>query len=224
LANPPPSGTQGTASTKNPNAADQKLVSLAQVLLAPLDALFQAQVHAGRSFLNFLLQLSYRDRPDERKRDAAPADEKAPKGPDTIFTVDFVQEVPGPIGADGKPADSQLQKVSIPALALVPMRPLAIEEAEVNLAMEVTEIGDHQQLRSAEAKQPSDPPPWWLVPNPISLKGHVGNASESDRTSMTEKRMVQIKVKVGSVATPAGLEKLLTTLTQSAQVQNFKKP
>jgi len=200
--------------------AQEQFVSLAQVLLAPLDALFQAQVHAGRSFLNFLLQLAYDDKPREREK-TPPADAAAaPSRPDTIYSVKFVQEVPGPADTDGTPS-RQLQEVSIPALALVPVRPLAIEEAEVNLAMEVTNIGKHEQFGPAKQADDGPPPPWWLVRDPISLRGHVANAAPvSSSDSLTQKRLVQIKVKVAPVATPAGLEKLLTTLTQSAQVKN----
>src|SRR3569833_22533 len=39
--------------------AAQAMVSLSQALLAPLDSIFKAQIHAARSFLNLLLQLGY---------------------------------------------------------------------------------------------------------------------------------------------------------------------
>ena len=44
----------------NPNVpASLSEISLSQAILAPLDALFKAQVHAARSFLNLLLQIGY---------------------------------------------------------------------------------------------------------------------------------------------------------------------
>lgn len=41
---------------------------------------------AGRSFLNFLLQLSYKDRPEEREKGRLPAQpsDAQPRKPDTI--------------------------------------------------------------------------------------------------------------------------------------------
>lgn len=48
-----------TDSTAGP--AEINPVSLSQALLAPLDAIFKAQIHAARSFINFLLQLGYPD-------------------------------------------------------------------------------------------------------------------------------------------------------------------
>ena len=38
-------------------------ITLSQTILAPLDAVFQAQAHAARSFLNLVLQLGYPHRP-----------------------------------------------------------------------------------------------------------------------------------------------------------------
>jgi len=196
-----------------PGEASETVVSLSQVLLAPLDALFKAQVHAGRSFLNFLLQISY----GHKRRNAEGQPEVAPErsdGVDTIFSVDFVQEVPG---ADG--AGTVRQKVSVPALALVPLRPLAIEQAEIALAMTVTHIGEHRQLRKVERdKQPDHTdPPWYLVDDPISLRGHVAPTGKSESNDPR----VQVTVTVSSMPMPSGLEKLLTTLTQAAQAENM---
>jgi len=222
-----------TGDTFEPGEAADTVVSLSQILLAPLDALFKAQVHAGRSFLNFLLQLSYEHK--KPPEDSQPLEQNPPTAPDRIFSIDFVQEVAGPGGTD--PANRLLQKVSVPALALVPLRPLAIQEAEVDLAMEVTYVGKHRQLRktpkdptgmppaggtAAAAQAESDRTPWYLVHEPISLRGYVGNAQQpADTGQGSDKRMIQIKVKVGAVAMPSGLDKLLTTLTQSALVENL---
>src|SRR3569833_4616551 len=52
--------------------AAQAMVSLSQALLAPLDSIFKAQIHAARSFLNLLLQLGYGHRPDNREGMAIP--------------------------------------------------------------------------------------------------------------------------------------------------------
>jgi len=196
-----------------PGEASETVVSLSQVLLAPLDALFKAQVHAGRSFLNFLLQISYGHKTRNAKGQPEAGAETS-DGVDTIFSVDFVQEVPG---ADGN--GKLRQKVSVPALALVPLRPLAIEQAEIAQAMTVTHVAEHRQLRKTERdKQPDDSdPPWYLVDDPISLRGHVAATGKSDSNDPR----VEVTVKVSSVAMPSGLDKLLTTLTQAAQAENM---
>ncbi len=45
-------------------------ISLSQVLLAPLDAIFKAQIHAARSFINMLLQLGYKHQSVDEKGNA----------------------------------------------------------------------------------------------------------------------------------------------------------
>lgn len=208
-----------------PAAASSSVVSLSQVLLAPLDALFKAQVHAARSFVNFLLQIGYGDKPERRRAEASqPAPGGTAAQPDTIYTMNFVQEVPGPANPDGSAGPPVLQKVSIPTLALVPLRPLSIESAEVQLAMEVTWVGRHQQMRPAA--RAGEAPGWFLVDEPISLRGHVASGAPGDESSpsASDKRLIQIKVNVSTVPTPSGLEKLLTLLTQSSKVENHDKP
>ena len=123
-----------------PGEASATTLSLAQILLAPLDALFKAQVHAARSFLSFVLQLSYPHREDLADPARAQATLAAPDGPDTVFTVNFVQEVKVPATQPNQEPERRLQRVAVPALALVPLRPLSIEEATFDLAMEVTWI------------------------------------------------------------------------------------
>lgn len=203
-----------------PGKANETMISLSQVLLAPLDALFKAQVHAARSFLNFILQLSY-DHKDERPGGPAPAH------PDRIYSVDFVHEVPAPPARAGEPSRGTImQKVSVPALSLVPLRPLTVEEAEFNLAMEVTWIAPHRQTRQNErqaavkdAKASGEDRPWYLVDDPISLRGHVAPDRGGEQVQ-GENPVIKINVKVSPTPLPSGLEKLLATLTQSASVSN----
>ncbi len=46
-------------STTNTQPANADDISLAQAILAPLDAIFQAQIHAARSYINLLWQMAY---------------------------------------------------------------------------------------------------------------------------------------------------------------------
>ena len=61
--------------------------------------------------------------------------------------------------------------------------------------------------------------PWYLVDDPVSLCGHVAAMPPSgDKAGVTQQPHIKVNVKLGPVATPSGLDKLLTTLTQSADV------
>ena len=42
------------------NDGDNLDISLSAAILAPLNAIFEAQVHAARAFLNFILQMGFR--------------------------------------------------------------------------------------------------------------------------------------------------------------------
>src|SRR3569832_2523667 len=67
--------------------AAQAMVSLSQALLAPLDSIFKAQIHAARSFLNLLLQLGYGHRPVNREGMAIPPRRRARLTSSTFITT-----------------------------------------------------------------------------------------------------------------------------------------
>src|SRR3569833_2478835 len=100
--------------------AAQAMVSLSQALLAPLDSIFKAQIHAARSFLNLLLQLGYGHRPVNRAGMANPprrvvgdlCREAVPAPLFTPYYLDFYHD-------DTNGEQTRRQKISIPALARI---------------------------------------------------------------------------------------------------------
>lgn len=180
--------------------------SLSQWLLAPLDALFKAQVHAARSFLSLIGQLGYRHQPvDPSDRAAAEAIDKTP------YMMDFFYKIEG---------TDRMQKVSVPALSLVPVAPLGVESAEFEFSIVVEEIGRHQQIHHSEQESVNNESqydqyhrPWFLVQDPLSIRGTITSVESR------QERAMHVKVKVGRIGTPTGLEKLLTSLTQTIRVE-----
>lgn len=195
-----------------PGTASTSTVSLSQALLAPLDAIFKAQLHSARSFLSYLLQLGYPHRPVDEKGMTIPDHGKH-------YNLEFCYESE----VDGK---TKIRKVSIPALALVPVSPLAIESAEFKLAMNVERIDYHSQMQESEKETLAEDigygetkRPWYLVSEPVSVRGHIAPVSTGDGGAKAQQSSsIQIEVKVGRVPMPAGLDKLLTSLTQSTHV------
>lgn len=197
--------------------------SLSSAILAPLTALVQAQVHSSRAFLNYLLQLGYRHASLDEKNEITTTDNSHL----TPFTLPFVNRVQ----INGQEV---LQRIEIPALALVPSIPLGIESAEFEYQFAVDNYKPHAQLQTEREKQEqkaklktattSDqaPPettkrPWFLVEDPVSFQGKIGaKDAGSEDGSTRQQSSIQIKIKVGQMAIPSGLDKLLTALTQSA--------
>src|SRR5690606_20889609 len=42
-------------------------ISLSSALLAPVNSIFETQIHAARAFLNFILQMGFRHKPSEQE-------------------------------------------------------------------------------------------------------------------------------------------------------------
>ena len=42
------------------NAKQDDQISLSAALLAPINSIFEAQIHSARAFLNFILQMGFR--------------------------------------------------------------------------------------------------------------------------------------------------------------------
>ncbi len=194
-------------------------ISLSQALLAPLDAIFKAQVHSARSFINFLFQIGYPPKPDDGKEpqvtDAEPKE-------NNLYQMSFSY------GLDG-----ERQKISIPILALVPISPIGVQSAEFEFDFFVRNFAKHMQLRKSERINEPEDPKWFLVDDPQSLRGTFApeapkiaqsKASGKDKErneSFTQESQsrIKIKVNVGAIPQPAALEKLLATLGQMTRIE-----
>lgn len=188
-------------------------ISLSQVLLAPLDAIFKAQIHAARSFLNMILQIGYPHQPV--KNDGQPNREDGKP-----YNQEFCYDVE----TNGK---RQTFKVSMPALALVPVAPLTVESAVFKLEMRVESVKEHNQIQSSEEEAVQgetrfnqNKRPWFLVSEPISIRGNLAPSTMEGQKPAGKSASIQIEVKVGKMPMPAGLSKLLTYLTESGYSTN----
>jgi hypothetical protein len=195
-----------------PGEAARSVVSLSQVLLAPLDSLFKAQIHAARSFLSMVLQLGTPHVPLDEKGDpiqASGADNK-------LYYMEFT--------VDSKDADRNAQKgkIRIPALAMLPLHPLSIEEASFQVDFNITHLERHRQIQRSEESAirqekgfDEKKRPWYLVSDPISVRGVLApSASAEILKENSEQSTVKINVKVTRQAMPVALDKLLSQLTQ----------
>jgi hypothetical protein len=218
--------------------ASETVLSLSQALLAPLDAILKAQVHAARSFLSFLLQIGYPHQPTSPSGGggapgagtASAGTSSEPAAPEGLpYTMDFYHDVP----------NGGRQKLSIPTLALVPLNPLGVKEAHFQFDFYVRQIGRHNQIMAAEKEAldeetaatqaaPTGPMdrqkrPWYLVDTPLSVRGTFapspmpGSGSEANRV---EDARFRVEVKVGALPLPAALEKLMVALGQVSRMQD----
>jgi hypothetical protein len=181
-------------------------LTLEQALLAPLDSILKAQLHSARSFLNLLLQLGYPHKEKDDDSDGHP------------YSLDFHFTQEG-----------ETQKLSVPALSLVPISPLAVDSANFQLEMSARRVVKQAQIRDSE-KQKSDAEkdkgydryqrPWFLVDKPVNIEGDIvaSSGSESAKHSDTQSA-IKININVKSVPLPAGLDKLLSSMSNMSQIQ-----
>lgn len=215
-----------TASDGGDLAADdepQTRLTLEQALLAPLDSILKAQLHSARSFLNLLLQLGYPHqdgRKDDDKQDGQGDGEKRKKKDDGrpySLTFDFIQ-------------DNERQRVSVPALALVPISPLAVDSASFQLEMSARRVVKQTQMRestkdSVVSKSDGETydryrRPWFLVDKPVNIEGDIVSTPSGEAAKHRESQSaIKIDINVKSVPLPAGLDKLLTSLTSMSSVE-----
>jgi hypothetical protein len=207
--------------------ASQAIVSLSQVLLAPLDAIFKAQIHAARSFLNLVLQIGYPHLKVDENGKPLPAAEQA-EDSDKMYMQEFKIK-----SATGE--KESVANIRIPALSMVPIAPLSICEAEFDLDFSIGYVYRYNQIQKSEQKLTKEEEdskygasarPWFLVSDPISIRGVVApSVSEELKQSgeNSSETKISIKIKVSRQDMPSGLEKLLTTLNQSSSVSVNEK-
>jgi hypothetical protein len=215
-------GTEDQKREEDKTSGDFENVSLSAALLAPLSSLMKAQLHGARAFLNFLLQLGYRHVKLDGKGEAVLPDDPKRVEP---YNLDFVNE----IEIDG---EKKYQKISVPALALIPIAPLGVESAEFEYDFQVENHEKHAQVQVDRIKEDEgsgygEKRPWYLVDDPVSLRGWFPRArsegeipAAAEATTVGETKnaaAIHISMKVGRMAIPSGLDKLISSLTQGAK-------
>jgi hypothetical protein len=258
---PPPFKEADREFDKGP--ASETVLSLSQALLAPLDAILKAQVHAARSFLNLLLQIGYPHQPvlpsggpvtptgaSTGGASGASPGAAAPPGDPTSPTGAAPPGTPaGGSEDDGIPYEMEFyhdvpnvgrHKVSVPTLALVPLNPLGVKEAEFQFDFYVRQISRHTQIMASEkeavaqeqaateqsAAGPMDRQtrPWYLVETPLSIRGTFAPSPPQGQgadVSHVDDARFHVDVKVGSLPLPAALEKLMVSLGQISRMEQL---
>jgi hypothetical protein len=204
---------------KNPERipAAQADISLSQTVLSLLQSIVRANNHAQRGAVTEFLQLGF---------PARPAGAEPPKDPvtgevlpDKPYTMDFLQEQ-----EEGGVLKRRILRM--PTLALFPAVTLAVKSASFKLDMAVQSI-ERSVMHTAGNKDTdlaaSPTRPWFLVHEPVELKGHI-SSSASEQGARGERRneqRIQIEVQVEQTPLPAGMAKLITSLTQSASTREL---
>src|SRR5690606_20004232 len=216
---------------------NNEAISFSSALLAPVNSIFETQIHAASAFLNFILQMGFRHKPSEqelkeaskedqekeRKRKAAVEEmkklfaEKREQGSLTREQVARLQQLSCEYGDLYQQMINYVDNtgnqfvLNIPNLAMLPIKPLAISEADFSYEFEVVSQNAEYKQMGAAIKDPDkeEERPWFLI-NPKSIRGNFASRKENSNETT-----IKINVKVGNTEMPYGLEKLLVHLTNS---------
>ena len=110
-------------------------------------------------------------------------------------------------------SDNNEHKIIVPALALVPVEPLAIKSASFDFFMSVeSSFENYEQMQPNRTGDSFRP---WMFIAPKRIKGVIGS-EDSKKTNAG----ISIKVNFESTPIPQGLSNLLISLTQSSKINN----
>ncbi len=209
--------TNNTEQTDKPIKYPEPNISLSQAMLAPLLSIFKAQIHAGRAFLNFLLQIGT---PHLELDENGNIKEDAREKQGRVYTQDFRFET----SINGK---KQIFEIKVPTLSLVPVAPLGIESGEFEFDFQVEDYHYHRQIQPSEKESlkndafKAEQRPWYLISEPINFSGNVAPPSSENTDIQKSGSTMKIKIKVSKQPIPAGLDKLLTSFTQNIVVNEI---
>lgn len=233
------------------NAEDTKL-TLSAALLAPLNSLFEAQIHSARSFISFILQMGFPHRETredldalEKKQGLTPEEQDKIKTLQERFSMekeyeDLAVKDEADLSEEDKKRKRELERrlaeirrresyiyhqeftyidsqgdphtVMVPNLALIPIKPLAITNADFELFMQITDVEEYNTIRPSAHASPTRP--WHL----IEPKRFVGKIASGEKFTTTSS--IKINVKVAETPMPQGLDSLLISLTQNAHIKD----
>ena len=248
-----------------PDEDQPNSLNLSQALLAPLNAIFEAQIHSARTFLSFILQMGFRhiyskgdkkmnedivnnsqdplaveeakaildeiqDQDDAKKEIARIREritELSEKETSNTLSVEEnaeLDQLKGDLRSLlSKHGDLWTQsfqyvddegnerEIIIPNLALIPVKPLAVEDANFQFEMRVDSSDqDYNTLRSSAGGEVDRP--WFLI-KPRRVMGTIVPSESSEKSAG-----IKIEINVKSAPMPQGLSTLLISLTQTAKV------
>jgi hypothetical protein len=222
---------------KNPDVEQDESITLSAALLAPLNAIFEAQVHAARAFLSFILQMGFRYQYSEKEKDELKKDpDKNKELLDEIEAVDVakkrileleskdtltIKETKELWALKVEWDELRMQKfdyfddkgnptsIYIPNLAILPIKPLGVENANFKFELNVKKFTeDYNQMGTV--KGASGERPWFLI-KPKRIRGEFGKSEGNEKS-------IKIEVNVSTTDMPYGLDKLLTSLTSNVNV------
>jgi hypothetical protein len=230
-------------------------LSLSEALLAPLNSIFEAQIHASRSFLSFFLQMGFRHKyseaekevlkknPDENKdillyleqeKKAKEEIDQLKRQLEELKQIDKLnpdqekekqQKIRKLKELNSKWSDLIYQNIeyldpngnertlSISNLSLLPIKPLAIQNANFKFELKVNDKIESvtSTIRSTAKVDPKRP--WFLIKDPKNIEGEFVPQRQENSTDKT----IKIDVTIGSVDVPYGLHKLISSLTNTAE-------
>jgi hypothetical protein len=228
--------------TEETKPASFSQLNLSEALLAPLNAIFEAQVHAARSFLSFILQMGFRHKytPVDIKK----LEEDKETNKEVLETINEELEARieverlRKLQRDGTITDEQFLElklllskwddlhsqdfiyideegkenwVSIPNLALIPVKPLSIDNASFQFNMSINDKYENYNTIKGSAKADYERP-WFLI-QPKRLTGNIASKSATENQAT-----ISIQISVKSTERPNGLNRLLTMMNESSRI------
>lgn len=194
------------------NKKDRSALTLNQAILAPIEAVLQAQVHSARSFLNLILQMGFDHKPlDEKGKEQVEKDDSG------IYRLSFVDTQ---IDSEG---NNKKYRVSIPTISALPLNPLAIKETEIEFKMDLENSYEPQnQLSKSRSKETEGKEgefdktyrPWQLVEDPVQFKGTISPNNANSGTSQ-----ISVKIKMGETQVPDSLRKFISSVSDFSKAE-----
>ncbi|WP_020613365.1 DUF2589 domain-containing protein [Sediminispirochaeta bajacaliforniensis] len=187
--------------------ADYTKLSLAQAILASVDSIIKAQIHASRSFLSSILQMGFGHQGLDDEGNILNDENKS----DNLYRLEFIQE---------REINGEIKKyrVSVPTLAALPMNPLMIHDAQIDFKMKITSIepekifgiGTEEEMRTKDKnKWHAGKRPWFLVEEPKSFIGEIRNENEKSDCGF-----IGVKINIGSIDVPDALGTYINALSE----------
>ncbi|MDO6557618.1 DUF2589 domain-containing protein [Paraglaciecola chathamensis] len=199
----------------NTNKTDKSKLTLSQAILAPIEAILQAQVHSARSFLNLILQMGFRHKAVDDIGNMLTSD----TDDDNLYRLEFFDVQ---VNQDGTPSK---YKISIPTISALPLNPLAISESEIEFKMRLE--GSYESARQFSKAQKTakredsqsknfneSTRPWFLIDDPVELKGTIAPESNANDLSL-----ISIKIKMNTTQVPAALGKFIASVSDFSKVE-----